>query len=65
MQTDSTPKKKRRKPQTSISLPPDLLAEVDALAAASSRTRTLELEWLVRRGLEQERKSRKKFTETP
>lgn len=55
---------KRRRPQTSISLPPDILAEVDALAQAYSRTRSLQLEWLVRRGLEVERKARKKPPDT-
>ena len=57
-------KPKRTRPQTSISLPPDLLADVDALAEANCRTRAGQIEWLVRRGLEAEKKARKKLSDT-
>jgi hypothetical protein len=58
-------KPKRAKPQTSISLSPELWAEVDALAKANLRTRAAQIEWLVRRGIEAEKKVRKKLPETP
>ncbi len=53
-------KKKRAKPQASISLSPDLWAALDAIAEANDRTRSQQVAAWIRAN----KKAKKKLTET-